>query len=110
MRKERQKQRMRENMAYALMIICSDPKGRNNNLLSPAANKVVLEPQTRLVTNAVEFRHRANDQAASQGGRSRHAHFAESVCGQHFEVGAGLDYESVAVFAEAEYSAVVGQW
>ena len=40
--------------------------------------------------------------------RGCHAHFAEGVFVEDFELGAGLDDKRVAVFAEAEDSAVIG--
>ena len=50
----------------------------------------------------------ANDQAVADNRRGGHAEFAQAVLAEKLELGSCLDYESVAVFAEAEDLAVIG--
>src|SRR5689334_19322582 len=54
----------------------------------------------------VEFRSRADDEAAARDGRGRHAHFAQRVLAQHLELLPRLHHEGIAILAQGENPAV----
>src|SRR5437899_5691010 len=59
------------------------------------------------LSDPVELRSRADDEAAAGDGRRGHAHLVERVLAQDLEFGSGLHHESVAILAQGENLAVI---